>query len=341
MGYCFMRIEKIKTKNSMTRRYQHNYRLIDIKNADPSKKDLNEKLVKLNGKTYGEAFDERISSMGYYQRKPGEKEKTVRSNAVLGLEVVLTFSREDIGNVDLEKWKQDNIEWLNKTFNANKEKYGNNVLSAQYHADEEGNVHIHAFVVPIDDKGKLNASYYIDGKQKMRELQTSYGNLMKENHNLKRGLENSVAKHEQVRHFYGALSKAQKQEAPKPLHDENINDYARRVQDAFQTLNEQILAMELKEKRKRSEIKTISLNEKLELEESREKLKVLDSILQKFGSLEFIQDRLETIYNLNSGLNNYPDREYANKAKEMIQTLIAYESEEKQKGQNMEEQEEL
>lgn len=50
---------------------------------------------------------------------------------------------------------------------------------------------------------------------------------------------------------------------------------------------------------------------------------------------------METIYNLNSGLNNYPDREYANKAKEMIQTLIAYESEEKQKGQNMEEQEEL
>ena len=52
MGYSFMTLEKIKNMNQIIGKYKHNYREIDVLNADPSKKDLNEELVKLDGKTF-------------------------------------------------------------------------------------------------------------------------------------------------------------------------------------------------------------------------------------------------------------------------------------------------
>ena len=71
--------------------------------------------------------------------------KKIRSNAVLGFEVVTTFSREDADHMDCNKWKENNTKWLTETFNIDPEKYGNNVLSVVYHGDEPGNVHCHAF----------------------------------------------------------------------------------------------------------------------------------------------------------------------------------------------------
>ena len=50
MGYCFMTIEKIKNRQQIAGKYLHNYRQIDVLNADPDKKHLNQELVSLNGK---------------------------------------------------------------------------------------------------------------------------------------------------------------------------------------------------------------------------------------------------------------------------------------------------
>ena len=44
MGYCFMSIDKIKTGGQLRAKYNHNYRMVDVSNADPDKKHLNENL---------------------------------------------------------------------------------------------------------------------------------------------------------------------------------------------------------------------------------------------------------------------------------------------------------
>jgi len=49
----------------------------------------------------------------------------------LGFEVVTTFSREKLNDVDIQKWKEDNVKWLKEAFNANSEKYGDNPESMQ------------------------------------------------------------------------------------------------------------------------------------------------------------------------------------------------------------------
>lgn len=325
MGYCFMSIEKIKSKGTMERKYEHNYRTGYVPNADPEKTHLNDELVKLNGKTYSEAFDERIDSLDYYKESSDKKAPKIRKDAIRALEIVLTFSREDLDNINIEEWKKNNVEWLRQTFNANPDKYGDNVLSVQYHGDEAGNVHIHAFVVPIDDKGKLNASYYIDGRQKMIELQNSYGKTMKEKHGLNRGLQGSFAKHQDIRHFYASLNAEIKKEVPKPEKNESIEDYSNRIQEEFRILNERYLALELKYQRKYDEFKTMSINEKIELAKAKEELEQYQGIIDKFGSLEFAKNRLETILSLNTGIRDYPDRDYAMKANEMIKTILEFE----------------
>jgi hypothetical protein len=185
MGYSFMTIEKVKDKGSLTKKYNHNYRKGKIDNADPNLADQNEELVKLDPdaeytehtKTYVDAFNEKMEKLK-------ETNPKIRKNAVLALEVVTTFSREDAEHVDLEKWKKDQVEWLRKTFNPDPEKYGDNVISVMYHGDEAGNVHCHSVVIPIDDKGQLNCSYFLDGRAKCIEMQDSYGKMMMENHNL-------------------------------------------------------------------------------------------------------------------------------------------------------------
>lgn len=154
MGYCFMTIEKIKTPADFTRKYEHNYRKEPVPNADELSLSNNEELVKLNGKTYLDAFHEKIEKSDYYN---GENKRKVRADAVLGMEVITTFSREDRENIDIEQWKKDNVRWLEDTFNRRADKYGNNVISVVYHGDEAGNVHCHAIVIPMTENGSLSA----------------------------------------------------------------------------------------------------------------------------------------------------------------------------------------
>lgn len=47
MSYCFMSIEKIKTGGALMSKYHHNYRLVEVENADASLRHLNEELIKL------------------------------------------------------------------------------------------------------------------------------------------------------------------------------------------------------------------------------------------------------------------------------------------------------
>lgn len=80
MGYCFMGLDKLKSTVELTKSYWHNYRLQPVPNADELAATNNKELVGLNGKTYQEAFDEKIKGSDYYYE--GETQKKYRKDAV-------------------------------------------------------------------------------------------------------------------------------------------------------------------------------------------------------------------------------------------------------------------
>lgn len=229
MGYCFMDIKKIKSLNVMAAKYKHNYREITVPNAVPELSGMNRELVPLIGKDgnpvdYNEAFKQKVESLDYY------KTHNLRSNGVLAYEIVTTFSHEDAGKVNIEKWQQDNVKWLKDTFNLTPEN-GNCVLSVMYHGDEYGNVHCHSLIVPVNEQGKICASRFTDGAVALRQLQNSYAKAMEE-HGLKRGIERSSAKHQDIRKFYTKLNQAM--DIPRPERDESAESFRERILSLIQ-----------------------------------------------------------------------------------------------------------
>ena len=293
----------------MIGKYKHNYREMDVPNADPDLADKNEELVSLNGKTYKEAFEERMKGLGYL-----DGGKKIRSNAVMGFEVVTTFSREDKEKIDLEKWKENNVKWLKEAFNAKPELYGDNVLSVVYHGDEAGNVHCHAFVVPIDDKGHLNARYYVANRTKLINLQNSYGNLMKKEHNLQRGLPNSKARHKDIKRYYAALNAVLDKGLPEVRPDENANDYRKRINSMYVDL--QLKNMSLEDKMKQEELRysqriqnAVSAAKKEVYDKNKPILKEADEIVREFGSMENCAKMAEKVKNIDLGMALMDDPE--------------------------------
>lgn len=249
MAYCFMHTEKIKTFSNMGARYRHNYRTVDVKNADRSLIDQNHEVIPLPCKESGEqmnyrqAWEQRIKSLEYYQTH------NIRKNAVLAYEIVTTFSRDRINEVNVEDWKKENAEWLKKTFDIAPDGKSN-VLSMVYHGDEAGNVHCHAIVIPIDEHGKLNARRFTGEPSQMTKMQTSYAEDMAR-FGLERGIQNSRAKHTDIKRFYAALNK--NIEAPAMQQGERFGDYIERTKDYFRTQMAAAYKKELDERRKGQE----------------------------------------------------------------------------------------
>lgn len=331
MGYCFAHVEKIHTVGEMTRKYEHNYRVHQVPNAIPELLNENEELVKLGNEDYASAYKKRIKELGYGKEKG---EKHIRKNGVLALEVVTTFSREDQENIDLDKWKKDNVEWLREYFNADPEKYGDNILSVMYHGDENGCVHCHAFIVPVDDKGNLNASYYLDGRSKMRQLQDSYGEKMAA-HGLSRGLKGSFARHEDIKKFYTALNMEINKDLPPQKNGETQGDYYKRLNKLYKDTNLHHFNEMKKMERKLVEKKTIDFQERSEFYREKHAFEQeRDNFTRTFGDVKESAKKLKTINNLTSALENYPDREHASRIRNDMQMLVEWERRRKKNKQN-------
>lgn len=230
MGYCFVTTEKITTLGALTAKYNHNYRTVQVDNADPTLKHLNDEALQLptdekgNKMTYVDFFKKRIEEQDYY------KDHSVRKNNVLAIEVVATFSRQD--NIPIEEWKKKNVEWIKETFNKAADGK-NNVASVVFHGDENGNIHCHAVVIPINENGRLGARSYTGGSRMLRDMQTSYSDAMKE-FGLERGLEGGQARHKDIKKYYADLNNALK--VPEPGASESAIAYHKRVLESVQTL---------------------------------------------------------------------------------------------------------
>ncbi|MER2025541.1 MAG: plasmid recombination protein, partial [Eubacteriales bacterium] len=241
MAYAIMRFDRVK-KSGLAHTYRHNSRKDIPRNADPSRTGMNRELVGSGGSTYMDLFEEVQSRM--LIESPDFGKRKIRSDAAYGIEVLMTFSSH-AQDIDLELWLQKNVEWLCEAFNppgkeARVHDYDgtkktipiDNVCSVILHQDE-GIPHLHAFIVPVDDKGVLNASYYLGGPERCSRLQSSYAEKMRPL-GLERGEERSPASHKDIGRYHNRINEAVAKELPEPQPGESIEAFRERGNTCLQ-----------------------------------------------------------------------------------------------------------
>ena len=136
-------------------------------------------------------------------------DQTIRKNGVLCVEMLLTASPEYFRPNDPSKagyyeperladFQQAVHSWLDK-------EYGDRIVRAELHLDES-TPHVHAYLVPLDERGKLNCRGLFGGREKLSQFQDSYANALSPL-GLERGIKGSRAKHTTVKQYYAAVTK--------------------------------------------------------------------------------------------------------------------------------------
>jgi hypothetical protein len=206
MAFAILRTAKLKTAGNLGGLNGHLTRFKEVPNAD-------QELLKYNSRPIGshdlwKDVQARIQEAGITK---------IRKDGVLAVEHLITASPEHFnfhkkvnekGQAELwgqtERWKafeKASIEWL-------QDRYGKeNLVNVTVHKDEQ-TPHLHAVVVPIKD-GKLNCKSYLGGREKLREMQSSFAEKVKDQ-GLERGIEGSKAHHTTVKQFYGQAKSFEK-----------------------------------------------------------------------------------------------------------------------------------
>jgi hypothetical protein len=193
MGYAILRTQKLKSGIAVRRSLTHAFREQDTPNADPSRTPDN---THIGAADVGEAlakFNERLAT-----------QDKVRSNAVLAVEYLIAASPEDMhGKTRQEQdaYFRDALKWI-------EDKHGKaNVVYAGIHRDEQ-TPHMYAYVVPIDERGKLNCRSFLGGAKALNQMQTEFAQEVGQQHGLQRGIEGSKARHVSVQQYYSRVNKA-------------------------------------------------------------------------------------------------------------------------------------
>lgn len=156
------------------------------------------------------------------------KKLIVRKDAVLALELILSFSKGAEKEIDMEAWKEKTLQWCFDYFGEK------NILSARLHMDES-RPHIHAIIIPISDKGRLSSKFYTGGKAAMHKMQESYGKEM-EKVGLSRGEMYSKPTRKTIKKFYSRLEHAEKSKLPERNPGESDAAYIARMETYLQNI---------------------------------------------------------------------------------------------------------
>jgi hypothetical protein len=190
MSYAILRTAKLTSFGNIAGSVSHNFRERKTPNADKELTPSNVTSGAQSSKEVLEAVKERLSTV-----------PTVRKNAVLAVEYFIGASPEWFQNSTVaqrEAYFDQAEKWLKARHGAE------NVIAFTRQYDETS-PHVCAYVVPIDAKGKLNASHFFDGRTKLSEMQTDFADKVGKPFHLERGIEGSVAKHTTVKEYYARL----------------------------------------------------------------------------------------------------------------------------------------
>ncbi|MDB9368341.1 plasmid recombination protein [Nodularia spumigena CS-586/05] len=202
-GLAIFRVIKLKSFGNVGGSEAHTARLQDTPNADPQKMNL--RLIGDGNLPLKEIVQLKIQSCTKY--KP-------RKNAVLCSEMFLSASPEYFRpyNPSLAgEWDNNRmLEFANASKNWLLENYGDKCVRAELHLDE-ATPHIHAYIVPINDKTKQlshKAMFGGDGRAasiKLSKLQDSYAAALAPL-GIERGVKGSQATHTKVKEYYQAVN---------------------------------------------------------------------------------------------------------------------------------------
>ena len=194
MAYAIARVAKLKKAN-LGGSGAHTSRSRDTPNADPTKQNV---------RFIGDVVEENLEQLVMKKIGQHKQKRKIRTDAVYCVEILLTASPEYFRPTDptnggyyeeeqLQSWLKASEQWLN-------EQYDDRVVRAELHLDEM-TPHIHAYFVPLDEKGQLRCNHFFNGRQKMRAFQDSYYDAV-EHLGLERGIKGSLAKHQDIKDFY-------------------------------------------------------------------------------------------------------------------------------------------
>lgn len=190
MPYAILRTAKLTSLGSVGGSAQHNFRERDTPNADPERTALNQ----TNGAQSSKELVAEVKARLATQDK-------VRKNAVLAVEYFVGASPEWFSQADAkqrEAYFDQAEKWL-------KDRHGAENVIAVTRQYDETSPHVCAYVVPIDPKGKLNCSHFLDGREKLTQMQTDFADKVGRQFGLERGIEGSKAKHKTIKQYYAEI----------------------------------------------------------------------------------------------------------------------------------------
>src|SRR5699024_7411592 len=213
MNYAILRTTKLKTMGNIGGSLAHSYRTIETPNADPNLTPKNHHSV--------------ATPEGVKQAIKDCLPEKRRSDAVLCIEYLITASPE------WEGWgKSQEAEFFKRSAQWLIDQHGEeNIAGMSIHRDIS-TPHLVAYVVPIDQKGKLNCKNFLGGRAKLNKMQTDFANTVADL-GLTRGKEGSKAKHTSIKEYYHDINHARDFSittvSPKPEMFESKARYGEKV----------------------------------------------------------------------------------------------------------------
>lgn len=188
-NFAILRTAKLKSFGNVGGSLAHTYRTRETANADSSRAQDNEH----SHETPGEVMQ------ALRDRLPEKR----RKDAVIGLEYFVGASPEWFEGKTREQqnaYLLGALDWLQKRHGKE------NVVGWSIHRDESS-PHLVAYVVPISDKGTLNAKQWTGGAAALSKMQTDFAQTVGARNGLQRGIEGSKAHHQTIKSFYAQIEK--------------------------------------------------------------------------------------------------------------------------------------
>lgn len=193
--FAILRVKKISGaggtgRANLSAAFAHNLRERHTPNADAGR--LQDNTILKGPSTVAEAM------AAWDARAP----ESVRRNAVPAVEFVVTASPEALATMsrtDQDEYFRRALDWIERRHGAE------NVLSAMVHRDETS-PHLQVMVIPLDDRGRLNARELVGGKTTLNRMQTDFAQTVGLPCGLERGREKSGATHQSIREYYARAS---------------------------------------------------------------------------------------------------------------------------------------
>lgn len=268
---AILRVEKLKTFGNVGGSEAHTARIQDTPNADPTKTNI---------RLIGNVDDLPLSELVLTKIASSTKHKP-RKDAVLCSEIFLSASPEYFRphNPQLYGEWDDSLMWdfANASKTWLQENYGDKCVRAELHLDE-ATPHIHAYIVPINDKTKQLSHKVMfggDGRAasiKLSKLQDSYATALA-SLGIERGVKGSKATHTKVKEYYEAVNSeplSLELDRLAPKQGESAQQLFERIKadPTIQIINHQLASrsriIELEKRASRSVIASDKLRQQLE-----------------------------------------------------------------------------